>query len=109
VRVCWTWYWVSGTSIWRPHALYVNTDSTKLYYLRVDTNAWKSPPYVYLEGKKGPASFGVPSEYTWTMLSDVESTTTTIARVIPGRSEPCVGWFRHDRDRLFPYRYTGSC
>lgn len=93
---CWEWNWVGTPGLyWRPSALRIRpTDSGKSYFVTVLTNSWKSPSSVALGEKRGPANWGVPSTYDWTMYWRTESTTTRIVR--PGPNGNCTALVRHD-------------
>lgn len=103
VRACWEWHYLGeGTAQWRPTAFYLDVaNASKRVYVRIDTNTSNEPDFKYLGAKDGNASWGVPANFAWDMDSGRETTTTRVARRLPGRSEDCVARIRHDRSKVF--------
>lgn len=110
-QVCWNWGWIGGTTNnWRPTAWFLHSrDASKRLYIGIATNASNEPEWVYLGAKDGNGSFGVPTSWSWDMRSGVESTTTHVARRLPGRTADCLALVRHDRYNLFVISVTGQC
>lgn len=110
-KVCWDWYWVSTFFLWQPTAFHlVSKDASKSLYILIKTTPTNDPDEVYLGRRDGNANWAVPTSYSWDMFASRETTTTYVARRLPGRSADCLARFRHDSTAVwFIKPLSGSC
>jgi hypothetical protein len=110
-QVCWEWYWtLPWAAQWRPKAFYLHSkNASKSLYVLIKTTPTNEPDEFYLGRKDGDASWGVPTSWSWDMNTGEETTTTYVARRLPGRTSDCLATFRHDNSEVRLIRVTGSC
>ncbi|MGI5182442.1 hypothetical protein ACQEVZ_39845 [Dactylosporangium sp. CA-152071] len=109
-EVCWTWDWVTGTSIWRPRTMrFTTTDASKTVTITISTGNVTTPAGVGFGNVNGNSSWTVPIEFDWNMTAGAELTTTTIVRRVPGRATDCTARVRHQPDKPFVLEVVGSC